>query len=65
MTTNEGIIDRGIRIVFGLALITVALGLFGPSYTSAWGWVGILPLATGVVGWCPAYSLLGIKTCRA
>jgi hypothetical protein len=65
MTTNEGIIDRAVRIVVGLALIAVALGFFGPSYTSVWGWIGILPLVTGVVGWCPAYSLLGIKTCAA
>jgi hypothetical protein len=63
MTTNEGIIDRTLRIIVGLALIAVALGFFGPAYTSVWGWIGILPLATGVIGWCPAYSLLGIKTC--
>jgi Protein of unknown function (DUF2892) len=63
MTTNEGMIDRAIRIVVGLALIAVALGYFGPSYTTAWGWIGLLPLITGVVGWCPAYSVLGIKTC--
>jgi Protein of unknown function (DUF2892) len=63
MTTNDGIIDRAIRIVVGLALIAVALGYFGPTYASAWGWIGILPLVTGVSGWCPAYSVLGIKTC--
>jgi hypothetical protein len=65
MTTNEGITDRAVRIILGVALIAVALGFFGPAYTSAWGWVGILPLATGVIGWCPAYSLLGIRTCAA
>jgi DUF2892 family protein len=63
MTTNEGTIDRAARIVVGLALIAVALGYFGASYTSVWGWIGILPLATGLIGWCPAYSVLGIKTC--
>jgi DUF2892 family protein len=63
MTTNEGTFDRGARIIVGLALIAVALGYFGTSYTSVWGWIGILPLVTGVTGWCPAYSLLGIKTC--
>ena len=63
MTTNEGAIDRSARIIVGLALIAVALGFFGPAYTSVWGWIGILPLATGVIGWCPAYSVLGIKTC--
>ena len=49
MTANEGLIDRALRIIVGLALIAVALGFFGPSYTSVWGWIGILPLATGVV----------------
>jgi len=63
MTINEGTLDRTVRIVVGLALIGVALGLYGPEYTSVWGWIGVLPLATGVVGWCPGYSLLGIKTC--
>lgn len=65
MTRNEGAIDRTLRIVVGFALIAVALGFFGPSYTTAWGWIGILPLVTGVVGWCPAYSMLGIETCAA
>jgi hypothetical protein len=65
MTTNEGTLDRTVRIVVGLALIGVALGLYGPEYTSAWGWIGVLPLVTGVVGWCPGYSLLGIKTCAS
>jgi hypothetical protein len=41
------------------------LGVFGADYTSVWGWIGILPLVTGLVGWCPVYSLLGIKTCAA
>jgi hypothetical protein len=63
MTTNEGVIDRSVRIIVGLVLIAVALGLFGPAYTSVWGWIGTLPLVTGVVGWCLAYSVLGIKTC--
>jgi len=65
MTINEGTLDRTVRIVVGLALIGVALGLYGPEYTSVWGWIGVLPLATGVVGWCPGYSLLGIKTCAS
>ena len=62
MTINEGIVDRGLRMSVGLVLIAVALGLFGPAYTSVWGWIGVLPLVTGLVGWCPVYSLLGIKT---
>jgi hypothetical protein len=65
MTINEGTLDRTLRIVVGLLLIGVALGLYGPEYTSVWGWIGVLPLATGVVGWCPGYSLLGIKTCAS
>lgn len=65
MTTNEGTLDRVLRMIIGLALIAVALGLFGPAYTTAWGWIGVVPLVTGIVGWCPAYSLLGVKTCRS
>jgi hypothetical protein len=64
MSVNEGALDRTLRIVVGLLLIGVALGMFGPDYQSAWGWIGILPLVTGLVGRCPAYSLLGINTCR-
>ncbi len=63
MMINEGTADRSLRILVGLALVGVALGLFGPAYTSVWGWIGALPLVTGLVGWCPAYSLLGINTC--
>ena len=60
MTTNEGGLDRGIRIVVGLALIALALtGRIG-----AWGWIGALPVLTGLIGWCPAYSLIGLKTCK-
>lgn len=64
MTTNVGMLDRGLRIAFGLALIAAALGLYGPAYTSAWGWIGVIPLGTALIGWCPAYTLLGIKTCK-
>jgi hypothetical protein len=60
MKLNEGGIDRGIRIVVGLVLIGLTLATkIGP-----WGWIGIVPLATGIVGWCPAYSLFGLKTCK-
>ncbi|MDD3517606.1 MAG: DUF2892 domain-containing protein [Chromatiales bacterium] len=55
---NVGSVDRVIRIVAGLALI--ALALFGGQW---WGWIGVVPLATAVMGWCPAYTLFGIKTC--
>jgi len=61
MNSNEGSIDRGVRIIVGVALI----GLAVTGQIGIWGWVGILPLATGLVGWCPGYALLGIKTCKS
>jgi hypothetical protein len=61
MTKNEGGLDRGIRVIAGLALI--ALTLMGQ--IGAWGWIGAVPLLTGLIGWCPAYSLIGLKTCKA
>lgn len=61
MTPNVGYLDRGIRIIIGLALISqVFIGLH-----TLWGWIGIVPLATGVLGWCGLYTLLGIRTCPA
>ena len=62
MTANIGKIDRALRIIAGLALIAVALGLFGPAYETVWGWIGIVPLTTGLLSWCPLYTLLGIRT---
>ncbi len=59
--TNVGGADRVIRIVVGLVLI--ALVFVGPK--TPWGWIGIIPLATGVFGTCGLYSLLGINTCKA
>ena len=60
MKLNSGGIDRIIRIVAGLALLAWA-GIFnGP----VWAFIGILPLATGIIGWCPAYPILGINTCK-
>ena len=56
---NEGKIDRGLRVVLGLAVLSLAF--VGPE--SVWGWVGLVPLLTGLVGFCPLYSILGIKTC--
>jgi hypothetical protein len=52
--------DRGLRVVIGLAL--VALAVTGPQYP--WAWIGLVPLATAAIGWCPLYRLLGIRTCR-
>jgi len=64
MTTNVGIIDRIVRIVVGLALIALALGYIPGFAPQVWGWIGILPLLTGVVGTCPMYSLIGVNTCK-
>ena len=59
MKINEGGWDRAVRVVVGLALIlAAALG-----YVGVWGYIGILPLVTGIIGVCPAYSLLGMNTC--
>lgn len=58
MKQNVGGIDRILRIVVGLALIVWAL-MSGP----VWAWIGIVPLATGLVGFCALYPLLGISTC--
>lgn len=59
MKSNVGMVDRTLRILVGLALIALSLtGVIG-----AWGWIGLLPLATGIFRVCPAYSLLGINTC--
>ncbi|MBP6896563.1 MULTISPECIES: DUF2892 domain-containing protein [Pseudacidovorax] len=61
MTPNVGTLDRVLRIVAGLVLIGLALaGVIG-----AWGWIGLVPLATGLLRFCPAYTLLGLRTCPA
>lgn len=61
---NVGGVDKVIRIVVGAALLL--LTFVGPyaDILYPWGLLGIVPLATGVIGWCPAYSLFGIRTCR-
>ena len=59
MKSNVGGIDRILRIVIGLVLIGLTLsGTIG-----VWGWVGVVALATGVIGWCPPYALLGFNSC--
>jgi len=58
---NVGTLDRAARIVAGLGLL--AAGVFGP--LGAWGLIGLVPLATAFIGWCPAYPVLGINTCRS
>lgn len=59
MKNNEGGIDRMVRVVAGLVL----LGLMAMGTIGWWGWLGLVPLATGLIGWCPAYTLLGMNTC--
>lgn len=56
---NVGMIDRILRAVVGLVLISLVF--VGPH--TVWGWVGVVPLATAIFGFCPAYTLLGIRTC--
>lgn len=63
MTANAGMIDRVLRIVVGLALIALALGFVPGVAPAVWGWIGVVPLLTGLVGYCPAYSILGVNTC--
>ena len=59
MKSNVGGIDRILRIVLGLVLI----GLTVSGTIGVWGWLGIVPLATGLIGWCPPYAMLGFSTC--
>lgn len=56
---NEGTIDRVLRIILGAVLLSLVF--VGPM--TPWGWVGIIPLATGLLGSCPLYSILGLNTC--
>ena len=63
MTTNVGSIDRVLRIVVGLALIAWALGFLPGVAPSMWGWIGVVPLLTAVLGACPEYSILSVSTC--
>lgn len=57
---NEGTLDRTLRIVLGIALISLVF--VGPQ--TYWGLLGIVPLTTGLIGFCPLYRILGINTCR-
>jgi len=56
---NEGNLDRALRVIVGLVLL--ALVFVGPK--TPLGWIGIVPLLTGLVGFCPAYRLFGLSTC--
>ena len=59
MKSNVGGIDRILRIVLGLVLI----GLTLTGNIGVWGWLGVVPLATGAIGWCPPYAIFGFNTC--
>lgn len=58
---NEGTIDRALRVALGLGLISIAF--VGPQ--TPWGFLGAIPLATGLLGSCPLYTILGLSTCPA
>lgn len=60
MTQNVGGIDRILRIVVGLLLVVLA----ATGTVGWWGWIGALPLATGLLGWCPPYAIFGWNTCK-
>jgi len=59
MSNNVGKADRSVRIVFGL--IVLLLGFY---FQSWWGLIGLIPILTSVIGWCPAYSIFGISSCK-
>jgi hypothetical protein len=61
MNKNVGSIDRLVRVIVGIALI--ALVFIGPQ--TPWGWIGLVPLATAALSWCPLYTALGVNTCAA
>ncbi|QBZ82442.1 hypothetical protein GHNINEIG_00472 [Hydrogenovibrio crunogenus] len=56
---NVGTVDRWLRIIVGALLIVLA----ATNILGVWAYIGIIPLATGLIRWCPLYSLLGIQTC--
>jgi hypothetical protein len=60
MEMNEARLDRLLRVIIGAVLL--ALVFVGPQ--TPWGWFGLVPLVTGVIGFCPLYRLIGIDTCR-
>jgi ABC-type polysaccharide/polyol phosphate export permease len=59
MSSNVGTIDRALRFIAGLILISLVF--VGPQ--TPWGWIGLVPLLTSLIGFCPAYSLFGLSTC--
>jgi hypothetical protein len=61
MKSNVGGVDKVVRIVAGLALLSLFLVLDGSARW--WGAVGLVPLTTALLGWCPLYTLLGVNSC--
>ena len=59
MPRNEGTADRALRVLLGVGLLSIVF--VGPQ--TPWGWIGVVPLVTGLVGSCPIYTLLGMRTC--
>ncbi len=57
---NEHSVERGLRVLLGIGLLSLAF--VGPK--TPWGWLGLVPLATGLLGSCPLYTLLGVNTCK-
>lgn len=60
MTRNEGRVDRALRVMVGLVLLMLVF--VGPQ--TPLGWLGLVPLLTGIAGFCPLYRLLGVNSCR-
>ena len=62
ITKNLGSVERVIRVVVGLALLSALVVVDGN--VRYWGLIGLMPLLTGLAGWCPPYALFGFSTCR-
>lgn len=60
--TNEGTIDRALRTIVGLALLSLFF-IYPDASWRYWTLIGLVPLATGLMGWCPLYTALGMSTC--
>lgn len=64
MNSNVGLFDRAARVIIGLALIAFAIPLGFPQTGWNWlGWIGVVPVITGLLGYCPLYTVLGLSTC--
>ncbi len=59
MKPNEGTIDRVLRVAVGILLLALTFN----HTIGMWGWIGVVPLLTGAIGWCPLYTVFGINTC--